>query len=309
MKEPSTRPASRTRTRPLRQAAGQAFYNTSPFTLRDLQRGQPAAAPGRLRGLPRRLLRQRPGDPGQVRVPQPDSRSSIEGRRPRAAHREVPRPDINLSPNPSSTPTASQAPRPRQPRAWAPIFEELIRRFNEENNEEAGEHWTPRDVVQLMAQPDLPARRGPDPVGHLPRLRRRLRHRRHADGRRGDAARSPPSTARKPPPTSTARRSTPRPTPSARPTCCSRARARRPTTSSAVRLDPVARRLPVPRVRLHALQPALRQELEDRPGADGRQGGHQGPRFMVEHAGDPEFSLSPGPAMASCCSWSTCSAR
>jgi type I restriction enzyme M protein len=31
------------------------------------------------------------------------------------------------------------------------IFEELIRRFNEENNEEAGEHFTPRDVVRLMA--------------------------------------------------------------------------------------------------------------------------------------------------------------
>lgn len=32
------------------------------------------------------------------------------------------------------------------------VFEELIRRFNEENNEEAGEHFTPRDVVQLMAK-------------------------------------------------------------------------------------------------------------------------------------------------------------
>jgi type I restriction enzyme M protein len=31
------------------------------------------------------------------------------------------------------------------------IFEELVRRFNEENNEEAGEHWTPRDAVKLMA--------------------------------------------------------------------------------------------------------------------------------------------------------------
>ncbi|MGG4195685.1 class I SAM-dependent DNA methyltransferase [Paenibacillus jamilae] len=31
------------------------------------------------------------------------------------------------------------------------IFEELIRKFNEENNEEAGEHFTPRDVVDLMA--------------------------------------------------------------------------------------------------------------------------------------------------------------
>lgn len=31
------------------------------------------------------------------------------------------------------------------------MFEELVRRFNEENNEEAGEHWTPRDAVRLMA--------------------------------------------------------------------------------------------------------------------------------------------------------------
>ncbi|WP_256360717.1 HsdM family class I SAM-dependent methyltransferase [Methylomonas koyamae] len=28
----------------------------------------------------------------------------------------------------------------------------MIRRFNEDNNEEAGEHWTPRDVVKLMAK-------------------------------------------------------------------------------------------------------------------------------------------------------------
>ena len=32
------------------------------------------------------------------------------------------------------------------------VFEELIRRFNEENNEEAGEHFTPRDAVELMAK-------------------------------------------------------------------------------------------------------------------------------------------------------------
>jgi len=30
------------------------------------------------------------------------------------------------------------------------IFEELIRRFNEENNEEAGEHFMPRNIIQLM---------------------------------------------------------------------------------------------------------------------------------------------------------------
>jgi type I restriction enzyme M protein len=36
--------------------------------------------------------------------------------------------------------------------AMGTIFEELVRRFNEENNEEAGEHWTPRDAVRLMAR-------------------------------------------------------------------------------------------------------------------------------------------------------------
>jgi len=32
------------------------------------------------------------------------------------------------------------------------IFEELIRKFSEQSNEEAGEHFTPRDVVKLMTQ-------------------------------------------------------------------------------------------------------------------------------------------------------------
>ena len=29
------------------------------------------------------------------------------------------------------------------------VFEEFVRRFNEDNNEEAGEHWTPPDVGEL----------------------------------------------------------------------------------------------------------------------------------------------------------------
>lgn len=32
------------------------------------------------------------------------------------------------------------------------VFEELLRRFNEENNEEAGEHFTPRDAILLLAR-------------------------------------------------------------------------------------------------------------------------------------------------------------
>lgn len=53
-------------------------------------------------------------------------------------------PDINLSPKPGKLPGLDN-------HGMGTIFEELIRRFNEENNEEAGEHWTPRDVVELMA--------------------------------------------------------------------------------------------------------------------------------------------------------------
>lgn len=61
--------------------------------------------------------------------------------------------DINLSPNPVWKDEAKTI--MRHPgldnHGMGTIFEELIRRFNEENNEEAGEHWTPRDVVELMA--------------------------------------------------------------------------------------------------------------------------------------------------------------
>ena len=32
------------------------------------------------------------------------------------------------------------------------IFEELIRKFNEANNEEAGEHFTPREIIRLMVE-------------------------------------------------------------------------------------------------------------------------------------------------------------
>jgi type I restriction enzyme M protein len=55
-------------------------------------------------------------------------------------------PDINLSPYPASSLAGLDN------HAMGTVFEELIRRFNEENNEEAGEHFTPRDVVHLMAE-------------------------------------------------------------------------------------------------------------------------------------------------------------
>lgn len=60
-------------------------------------------------------------------------------------------PDINLSPHPIRDADGNVRLPGLDNHAMGTIFEELIRRFNEENNEEAGEHFTPRDVVRLMA--------------------------------------------------------------------------------------------------------------------------------------------------------------
>jgi type I restriction enzyme M protein len=61
--------------------------------------------------------------------------------------------DINLSPNPIYKDAEKTILKHSglDNHGMGTIFEELIRKFNEENNEEAGEHWTPRDVVELMA--------------------------------------------------------------------------------------------------------------------------------------------------------------
>ena len=61
-------------------------------------------------------------------------------------------PDINLSPDPVLHGDDSVKHPALDNHAMGTIFEELVRRFNEENNEEAGEHWTPRDAVELMAK-------------------------------------------------------------------------------------------------------------------------------------------------------------
>ena len=136
----------------LRQAAGQAFYNTSAFTLRDL----------------RSLTSQQ-----QLKA---DFESYLDGFSPNVQdilenfefRNQIPRlstadalgtliekflsPDINLSPTPVMNPDGSVKTPGLDNHAMGTIFEELVRRFNEENNEEAGEHWTPRDAVKLMAK-------------------------------------------------------------------------------------------------------------------------------------------------------------
>ena len=136
----------------LRQASGQAFYNTSRFTLRDL----------RARASRQQLTA--------------DFEAYLEGFSPNVQdilqnfefRNQIPRlsradalgtliekltsPDINLSPYPVKNADGSIRHPGLDNHGIGSIFEELVRRFNEENNEEAGEHWTPRDAVRLMAK-------------------------------------------------------------------------------------------------------------------------------------------------------------
>lgn len=58
-------------------------------------------------------------------------------------------PYINLTPNPAEDPDGNKLPALIN-LGMGYVFEELIRKFNEENNEEAGEHFTPREVIELM---------------------------------------------------------------------------------------------------------------------------------------------------------------
>ncbi|MBK3431527.1 SAM-dependent DNA methyltransferase [Pseudomonas fluorescens] len=61
-------------------------------------------------------------------------------------------PEVNLSPLPVKDADGRIKLPALDNHGMGTVFEELIRRFNEENNEEAGEHFTPRDVVKLMAK-------------------------------------------------------------------------------------------------------------------------------------------------------------
>ena len=95
-------------------------------------------------------------------------------------------PGINLSPEPVCDGQGNVRLPGLDNHHMGSIFEELIRRFNEENNEEAGEHFTSRDAVRLMANLIfLPIADAIESGTY--RLRLRMRHRRHADHRGRDA--------------------------------------------------------------------------------------------------------------------------
>ena len=58
-------------------------------------------------------------------------------------------PFINLTPFDKNDPDGRKM-HPLSNLGMGYVFEELIRKFNEDNNEEAGEHFTPREVIDLM---------------------------------------------------------------------------------------------------------------------------------------------------------------
>ncbi len=134
------------------KAAGQAFYNTSPFLLRDLKS---VAQNQQLRQDFEAYLN---GFSPNVReiidkfkfrnqIP-----TMIEANILGSVIEKFLDPSINLSPFPVKDADGREVLPALDNHAMGTVFEALILKFNEENNEEAGEHYTPREVVRLMAQ-------------------------------------------------------------------------------------------------------------------------------------------------------------
>lgn len=123
----------------LRDAAGQAFYNTSKFTLRDL----------RSRGSQQQLLADFEDYLNGFSANVQDILDNFKFRNqlPTLSKADA----IGTLINMFLDPEIDLSPAGIDNHAMGTVFEELVRKFNEENNEEAGEHWTPRDAVRLMA--------------------------------------------------------------------------------------------------------------------------------------------------------------
>lgn len=136
----------------LQAAAGQAFYNVSEFTLAKLKA---SAAGQRLR---EDFIAYLDGFSPNVQeiLTKFNFRNQIQ--KLVDAHvlgyliEDFLEPEVNLSPLPIKDADGRIKLPALDNHGMGTVFEELIRRFNEENNEEAGEHFTPRDVVQLMAK-------------------------------------------------------------------------------------------------------------------------------------------------------------
>jgi type I restriction enzyme M protein len=136
----------------LRKEAGQAFYNTSAFTMRDLKA---RASQQQLKADFEAYL-----DGFSPNVQEILENFEFRNQIPRLSKADVIGsliekfldPSINLGPHPVLNSDGSVKHPGLDNHGMGTIFEELVRRFNEENNEEAGEHWTPRDAVKLMSK-------------------------------------------------------------------------------------------------------------------------------------------------------------
>ena len=134
----------------LRQAAGQAFYNTSRFTLRDLRaranRQQlKADVEAYLDGFSPNVQDILDNFEFRNQIPRLSKADALG-----TLIEKLTSPDVNLSPAPVKNADGTVKHPGLDNHGMGSIFEELVRRFNEENNEEAGEHWTPRDAVRLI---------------------------------------------------------------------------------------------------------------------------------------------------------------
>jgi type I restriction enzyme M protein len=133
------------------QAAGQAFYNTSKFTLRDLkarvsQQQLRQDFEAYLDGFSQNvqdILENFKFRNQITTLSKADALGTLI--------EKFLDPEINLSPNPVLHGDGSVKLPAMDNHSMGTVFEELVRKFNEDNNEEAGEHWTPRDAVKLMA--------------------------------------------------------------------------------------------------------------------------------------------------------------
>lgn len=136
----------------LRMAAGQAFYNVSEFTLAKLKA---SAAGQRLRDDFIAYL-----DGFSPNVQEILTKFNFRNQIQKLVDSHVLGyliedfldPEVNLAPLPVKDADGRIKLPALDNHGMGTVFEELIRRFNEENNEEAGEHFTPRDVVKLMAK-------------------------------------------------------------------------------------------------------------------------------------------------------------
>ncbi len=135
----------------LRQASGYVFYNTSPWTLQRLhdtatnsQQLLQANFEEYLKGFSANVIEIIDKFKLRSQVRHMASKDRLLD-----VLEKFTSPYINLTSVEKNDPDGRKLP-PLSNLGMGYVFEELIRKFNEENNEEAGEHFTPREVIDLM---------------------------------------------------------------------------------------------------------------------------------------------------------------